>query len=35
VHKYGYGNVNHKENVKPLCWHALLDVGNFTKVVRV
>jgi hypothetical protein len=31
----GYGNLNHQCNVSPIHLHALLDVGNFTNVVRV
>jgi hypothetical protein len=31
----GYCNFNHRYNVSPIQLHALLGVGNFTKVVRV
>jgi hypothetical protein len=30
-----YGNFNHGYNVSPVHLHALLGVGNFTKVVRL
>jgi hypothetical protein len=33
--KYGYGNFNHQCNVSPINLHAVLGVGNFTKVVCV
>jgi hypothetical protein len=35
IQKCGYGNCNHGCNVSSISLHALLGVGNFTKVVLV
>jgi hypothetical protein len=35
LYKNVYGNFNHRNNVSPVHLHALVGVGNFTKVIRV
>jgi hypothetical protein len=35
LYKNVYGNFNHRNHVSPVHLHALVGVGNFTKVVRV
>jgi hypothetical protein len=35
IDKSGYGNFNHQYNFSPVHLLALLDVGNFKKVVHV